>query len=112
MLALVWQSLTSGALCRWWLAGCTSLRARAPPTAPPTAPTPGRRLYTVLMRRRGASAGMQRLGVALWLFSPFTVAISTRGNGEALVTLMLLGLLLALDAGAARVLGCLLLALL
>jgi phosphatidylinositol glycan class M len=33
------------------------------------------------------------LALALWLFSPFTVSISTRGNGEALVTCMLLGML-------------------
>jgi hypothetical protein len=39
--------------------------------------------------------------VSLWLLSPFTVSISTRGNGEALVTCMLLGLLLALQAGKA-----------
>lgn len=42
---------------------------------------------------------MQRWGLALWLFSPFTATISTRGSGEALVTCMLLGLLLALEAG-------------
>lgn len=30
------------------------------------------------------------LCICLWLFSPFTVSISTRGNGESLVTLMLL----------------------
>lgn len=33
------------------------------------------------------------LALALWLFSPFTVTISTRGNGEALVTCMLLCML-------------------
>jgi phosphatidylinositol glycan class M len=33
------------------------------------------------------------LALALWLFSPFTVSISTRGNGEALVTCMLLCML-------------------
>lgn len=33
------------------------------------------------------------LALALWLFSPFTVSISTRGNGEALVTCMLLAML-------------------
>jgi phosphatidylinositol glycan class M len=53
----------------------------------------------LLLRRRGASPRLQLLGVALWLFSPFTVAISTRGNGEAVVTCMLLGMLLALDSG-------------
>lgn len=53
----------------------------------------------VLLRRRGAALRLQRWGAALWLFSPLTATISTRGNGEALVTCMLLGLLLALDAG-------------
>jgi len=33
------------------------------------------------------------LALALWLFSPFTVSISTRGNGEAVVTCMLLCML-------------------
>ena len=53
----------------------------------------------MLMRCSGTSPRLQSLGVALWLFSPFTVAISTRGSGEALVTCMLLGMLLALDTG-------------
>lgn len=56
----------------------------------------------LLLRRRRAPLRLQRWGVALWLFSPLTATISTRGNGEALVTCLLLGLLLALDAGAQR----------
>lgn len=62
-------------------------------------PPPAPRLILTLLRRRGAPQRLQRWGVALWLFSPFTATISTRGNGEAVVTCMLLGLLLALDAG-------------
>lgn len=38
----------------------------------------------------------QWMGLAVWLFSPFTVTISTRGNGEAMVTVMLLTMLLLL----------------
>lgn len=60
-------------------------------------------MLRTLLRRRGASLRLQAAGVALWLFSPFTVAISTRGNGEALVTCMLLGLLLALETGAQEI---------
>lgn len=56
-------------------------------------------MYQLLLRRHGASPRLQATAVALWLFSPFTATISARGNGEALVTLMLLGLLLALKAG-------------
>ncbi|KAL4422310.1 hypothetical protein ABPG75_008507 [Micractinium tetrahymenae] len=60
------------------------------------------RLLAARRRQGGSStapAVWQTAGVALWLFSPFTVAISTRGNGEALVTCLLLGMLLALQAG-------------
>lgn len=61
------------------------------------------RLLAVRRRQGGgastASGRWQAAGVAIWLFSPFTVAISTRGNGEALVSCMLLGMLLALQAG-------------
>jgi phosphatidylinositol glycan class M len=40
-----------------------------------------------------SSTTITTIALALWLFSPFTVSISTRGNGEALVTCMLLGML-------------------
>ncbi|KAL4855940.1 GPI mannosyltransferase 1 [Chlorella vulgaris] len=56
-------------------------------------------MFRLLLRRRGACPRLQAAGVALWLFSPFTVTISTRGNGEALVACMLLAMLLALDSG-------------
>lgn len=56
-------------------------------------------MFRLLLRRRGASSLLQAAGVALWLFSPFTVTISTRGNGEALVACMLLAMLLALNSG-------------
>ncbi len=35
--------------------------------------------------------------VSVWLFSPFTATISTRGNGEALVVCMLMGLVYMLE---------------
>lgn len=66
-----------------------------PPPLPPVLP----RLYQVLLSRRGAPQRLQTVGVTLWLFSPFTATISTRGNGEALVSAALLALLLALDQG-------------
>jgi phosphatidylinositol glycan class M len=49
----------------------------------------GRRGYLGEGNRRWVSD----IGVAIWLFSPFTAPISTRGNGESLVTLMLIGML-------------------
>lgn len=42
---------------------------------------------------------LRALSVSLWLFSPFTATISTRGNGEALVVCMLMGLIYMLDEG-------------
>jgi hypothetical protein len=53
----------------------------------------------MLLRRRGVRGRLRSAAVALWLFSPVTATISTRGNGEALVTCMLLGLLLCLEWG-------------
>lgn len=75
------------------------------PCAPPSPcryrrlPLRSRRLMQVLLRRQRVPPGMQTLCVAVWLFSPFTVSISTRGNGEALVTCMLLGMLVCLQQG-------------
>lgn len=50
-----------------------------------------------LLSRRGALLQRTRwlsdAGLAIWLFSPFTVSISTRGNGESLVTLILISML-------------------
>ena len=37
--------------------------------------------------------------LVLWLFSPFTVTISTRGSGESLVVCMLVGVLWLLESG-------------
>lgn len=37
--------------------------------------------------------------MSVWLFSPFTATISTRGNGEALVVCMLMGLVYMLEMG-------------
>lgn len=63
------------------------------------------KLMQRLLRRRGASSRAQSLGIAIWLFSPFTVTISTRGNGEALVTCMLLGMLELLEGGHVKLSG-------
>ena len=52
-----------------------------------------------LLVRKGVSPRTQSLCLAVWLFSPFTVAVSTRGNGEALVTCMLLAMLTLLQSG-------------
>lgn len=60
-----------------------------------------RRLLHALLRRRGVPRRAQLACLAVWLFSPFTVTISTRGNGEALVSCMLLAMLLCLDSGEA-----------
>ena len=68
-----------------------------PPPLPP--PAPVARLMQALLRHQGVTRRMQSLCLAVWLFSPFTVSISTRGNGEALVTCMLLGMLACLQQG-------------
>lgn len=56
-------------------------------------------LMEKIMRTRGASETERMLGLSVWLFSPFTATISTRGNGEALVTLMLLAMLMLMYKG-------------
>ncbi|RMZ53795.1 hypothetical protein APUTEX25_003934 [Auxenochlorella protothecoides] len=56
-------------------------------------------LMACLLERRRAPVAWVKAGLAVWLFSPFTAVISTRGSGEALVTCMLLGMLCLLDAG-------------
>ena len=40
--------------------------------------------------------GKDNLAILIWLFSPFTATISTRGSGESLVVCMLIGMLLLL----------------
>lgn len=42
---------------------------------------------------------LRALCIAVWLFNPFTATISTRGNGEAIVVCLLLGLLYMLESG-------------
>eukprot|EP00890_Picochlorum_soloecismus_P005392 jgi/Picsp_1/5854/NSC_03213-R1_gpi mannosyltransferase 1 len=57
-------------------------------------------MMLVELSRRGVkSARVRCLCVSLWLFSPFTATISTRGNGEALVTCMMLGVVGLLERG-------------
>jgi len=54
----------------------------------------------MMLHRKGVAPRIQSMCLALWLFSPFTVSISTRGNGEALVTCMLLAMMLLLEQGS------------
>jgi GPI mannosyltransferase 1 subunit M len=56
-------------------------------------------LMATLLARRKVPQRQQLVGLGLWLFSPFTVTISTRGNGEALVTCMLLFMLVLIEKG-------------
>jgi len=52
----------------------------------------------LLLSLRGESKpGIRCLCISIWLFSPFTATISTRGNGEAVVVCMLMGLLYMLE---------------
>lgn len=46
--------------------------------------------------------GSRAVSLAVWLFNPFTATISSRGSGEALVTVMLLLILLQLFKGVAH----------
>lgn len=41
--------------------------------------------------KRGSGLGARKAAVAAWLFNPYTAAISTRGNGESLVAVMIYG---------------------
>ena len=59
-----------------------------------------RRQIDRLLRLQGVGARARRAAVAFWLFNPFTATISSRGSGEALVTVMLLHMLLCLFMGA------------
>lgn len=52
-----------------------------------------------LSRRGVKSSRLRCLCISIWLFSPFTATISTRGNGEALVTCMMLGVVGLLESG-------------
>ena len=58
------------------------------------------RLMDTILHLQGVSAGRRRLSLAVWLFSPFTAAISSRGSGEAVVTVLLLLVILLLFKGA------------
>lgn len=61
----------------------------------------GRRhsLIQHLLKDTGTSEYLVTTSVAAWLFNPFTVTISTRGNGESLVAVTLLLVLRCLTAG-------------
>jgi GPI mannosyltransferase 1 subunit M len=59
-----------------------------------------------LLGARGLLAPRQRaLCVSVWLFNPLTATISARGNGEALVTCMMLGTLALLHQGMPAMAG-------
>lgn len=52
----------------------------------------------LLLSLRGVTKpGIRCLCISIWLFSPFTATISTRGNGEAVVVCMLMGLLYMIE---------------
>ncbi len=53
-------------------------------------------LAKLLARSRSAGGSGASLWLALWLFNPLTLTVSTRGNADALVTLCVLGVLLLL----------------
>ena len=59
-----------------------------------------RRQIDWLLRLQGVGSRARRVAVGFWLFNPFTATISSRGSGEALVTVMLLHMLLCLFRGA------------
>lgn len=56
-------------------------------------------LISRLLRKEGATDHQISSSVAAWLFNPFTMTISTRGSGEALVVVQLLATLLLLRQG-------------
>ena len=62
-----------------------------------------------ILERRGCEAGACATAMAVWLFNPFTVTVSTRGSCESLVSIMMLtvlhGLLRNQVAFAAAVYG-------
>lgn len=53
----------------------------------------------MVLKANLASREQIRNSVACWLFNPFTVTISTRGSGEALVTVQMLLMLNCLLQG-------------
>eukprot|EP00898_Chlorokybus_atmophyticus_P007282 jgi/Chlat1/7555/Chrsp63S07055 len=55
--------------------------------------------HTLLLMRGVSSGEAVKLLVCTWLFNPFVLPVATRGNCEALVTALLLGVILALARG-------------
>ncbi len=49
-----------------------------------------------VMTGDGVDSGNDNLAILIWLFSPFTATISTRGSGESLVVCMLMGMVVLL----------------
>jgi hypothetical protein len=62
-------------------------------------PAPPSRLTHSIVRLQGVSESTGLLCTAAWLYNPFTFSIGTRGNCEALVSAMLLGMLYCLLKG-------------
>lgn len=56
-------------------------------------------LIRQLLKLRGVASNVQLVCAALWLFNPFTFAVATRGNCEALVCAVLLWMLICLMTG-------------
>ena len=57
------------------------------------------RLIRLILERVGTGRMLMLWSQAAWLFNPFTATISTRGSGESLVVVMLLGVLWCLLQG-------------
>lgn len=57
------------------------------------------RLIKDVLERLQTPASKVKLGIQCWLFNPFTITISTRGSGEALVAVQILCMLRCLLQG-------------
>lgn len=56
-------------------------------------------LISQVLRLRGVADNVQVVCAALWFFNPFTFAVATRGNCEALVCVVILWILKCLMTG-------------
>lgn len=59
-------------------------------------------LISQVLKLRGVAENVQVVCAALWLFNPFTFAVATRGNCEALVCAVILWILKCLMTGRSR----------
>ena len=60
------------------------------------------RLINDVLSATRLHANVINLSIACWLFNPFTITISTRGSGEALVAVQILLMLRCLTHGMSR----------